>query len=261
MWSAWSQGNALRGHGRNAWPRYSADTFLTVGKCVGVSVRSRLGPFACAPMSRPPWSVCSEVRRCDCDRRKMLAGLKCCSFDYAPRWSSASIANQIVSCGAYPTSARCRKLRTSAVAITAGRQNHRQRKRKWAIAPCSSPIGPLLGEPFRSRSLRVLGAQEFAPHKSTDAGLKRTQFGFLHFPMIGNADMGLVADRLLERFHCSLVTVTPLLLKLLLKSTQRNGDAADNTNRRQAATFAVRAASPATRHNDGIKDKVLFDAS
>ena len=36
MWTAWSRGNALRGHGRNA---YSADTFLTVGKCVGVSVR------------------------------------------------------------------------------------------------------------------------------------------------------------------------------------------------------------------------------
>jgi len=38
MWSAWSRGNALRGHGRNS---YSADTFLTVGKCVGVSDECR----------------------------------------------------------------------------------------------------------------------------------------------------------------------------------------------------------------------------
>ncbi len=37
MWTAWSQWNERWGHGRNAWPRCLVDTFLTVGKCSGVS--------------------------------------------------------------------------------------------------------------------------------------------------------------------------------------------------------------------------------
>ncbi len=53
MWSAWSQWNALRGHGRNAWPRYSADTFLTVGKCVGVSGRRSFGSVENSFRTRP----------------------------------------------------------------------------------------------------------------------------------------------------------------------------------------------------------------
>ncbi|QDU41708.1 hypothetical protein Mal52_01610 [Symmachiella dynata] len=39
MRTARSLGDALRERGRNAWPRYSADTFLTVGRCSGVSDR------------------------------------------------------------------------------------------------------------------------------------------------------------------------------------------------------------------------------